>query len=144
MFSLLSFYACFSVIYRNYIKVKSTQIHNRKLHKFPFVYFIKNKINSASCLNTKHASQTLYILQYIFKRENVSMKIKDQVTMTLIYVFSIKRTTLFMQAYLIFKWSVIWCIEICMWSTCFYFCLQYECCSLKHAYSTGNYTYKCK
>jgi hypothetical protein len=44
MFSLLSFYACFSVIYRNYIKVKPIQIHNRKFHKFPFVYFIKNKM----------------------------------------------------------------------------------------------------
>ena len=144
MFSLLSFYACFSVIYRNYIKVKPIQIHNRKLHKFPFVYFIKNKTNSASCLNKKHASQALCILQYIFKLESVSMRIKDQVTMTLIHVFLIKWTTLFMQAHLIFKWSVIWCIEICMSSTSFYFCLQYECCSLKHAYFTGNYTYKCK
>ena len=35
----------------NYIKVKPIQIHNRKFHKFPFVYFIKNKTNSASCLN---------------------------------------------------------------------------------------------
>ena len=121
MFSLLSFYACFSVIYRNYIKVKPTQIHNRKLHKFPFVYFIKNKTNSVSCLNKKHASQALCILQYIFKLENVSMRIKDQVTMTLIHVFWIKWTTLFMQAHLIFKWLVIWCIEICMSSTCLLF-----------------------
>ena len=87
MFSLLSFYACFSVIYRNYITVKPTQINNRKLHKIPFVYFIKNKTNSASCLNKKHASQALCILQYIFKLENVSMRIKDQVTMTLIHMF---------------------------------------------------------
>jgi hypothetical protein len=102
--------------------------------------------NSAACLNKKHASQALCILQYIFKLENMSMRIKDQVTMTLIHVFWIKWTTLFMQAHLIFNWSVIWYIEICMSSTCFYFCLQYECCSLKHAlaYSTGNYTYKCK
>ena len=127
-----------------YIKVKPTQIHDRKLHKFPFVYFIKNKTNSASCLNKKHASQALCILQYIFKLENVSMRIKDQVTMTLIHVFWIKWTTLFIQAHLIFKWSVTWYIEICMSSTCPYLCLQYECCSLKHAYSTGNYTYKCK
>ena len=111
MFSLLSFYACFSVIYRNYIKVKPIQIHNRKLHKFPFVYFIKNKTNSASCLNKKHASQALCILQYIFKLESVSMRIKNQVTMTLIRVFLIKWTTLFMQAHLIFKWSVIWYIK---------------------------------
>ena len=53
--------------YRNYIKVKPTQIHNRKLHKFPFFSFIKNKTNSGSCLNKKHASQALCILQYIFK-----------------------------------------------------------------------------
>jgi hypothetical protein len=40
-------------------------------------------------LNKKHASQALCILQYIFKLENlnVSMRIKDQVTMTLIHVF---------------------------------------------------------
>jgi hypothetical protein len=75
----------------------------------------------------------IYILQYIFKLENVSMKIKDQVTMTLIHVLWItsKWTTLFMQAHLIFEWSVIWYIEICMSSTCFYFCLQYECCAFK-------------
>jgi hypothetical protein len=106
------------------------------LHKFPFVSFIKNKTSSGSCLNKKHASQALCILQYIFKLENVSMRIKDQVTMTLIHMLCIKWTTLFMQAHLIFKWSVIWCIEICMSSTCFYFCLQYECCSLKNAYFT--------
>ena len=102
--------------------------------------------NSASCLNKKHASQALCILQYIFKLENVSMRIKDQVTMTLIHVFWTKWTTLFMQAHLIFEWSVIWYtgVEVCMSSTCFCFCLQCECCSLKHAYSTGNYTYKCK
>jgi hypothetical protein len=110
-----------------------------------FHLFILSKIKpSASCLNKKYASQALCILQYIFKLENVSMRIKDQVTMTLIHVFWIKWTTLFMQAHLIFKWSIIWCIEICMSSTCFYFCLQYECCSLKHAYSTRNYIYKCK
>jgi hypothetical protein len=34
--------------------------------------------NSASCLNKKNASQFLCILQYIFKLENVSMRIKDQ------------------------------------------------------------------
>jgi hypothetical protein len=76
--------------------------------------------NSASCLNKKQPSQALCILQYIFKLENVSMRIKNQVTMTLIHVFWIKWTTLFMQAHLIFKWSVIWYIEICMSSTCFY------------------------
>ena len=102
------------------------------------------KYQHASCLNKKHASQALCILQYIFKLENVSMRIKDQVTMTLIHVFWIKWTTLFMQAHLIFKSSIIWYIEMCMSSTCFYFCLQYECCSLKHAYSIGNYTYTCK
>jgi hypothetical protein len=37
-----------------------------------------------------------------------------------IHVFWIKWTTLFMQAHLIFKWSVIWYIEICMSRTCFY------------------------
>jgi hypothetical protein len=42
--------------------------------------------NSASCLNKKHVSQALCILQYIFKLENVSMRIKDQVTMTLMYM----------------------------------------------------------
>ena len=128
MLSLISFYACFTVIYGNYIKVKPIQIHNRKLHKFPFVYFIKNIANSASCLNKKHTSQALCILQYIFKLENVSMRINEQVTLTLIHVFWIKWTTLFM----IFKWSVIWYIAICMSSTCFYFCLRYESCSLKH------------
>jgi hypothetical protein len=58
----------------------SNNLGHRKLHKFPFVYFIKNKTNSASCLNKKHASQALCILQYIFKLENVSMRIKDQVS----------------------------------------------------------------
>jgi hypothetical protein len=91
------------------------------LHKFPFVSFIKNKTSSGSCLNKKHASQALCILQYIFKLENVSLRIKDQVTMTLIHMLCIKWTTLFMQAHLIFKWSVIWCIEICMSSNVFIF-----------------------
>ena len=61
-----------------------------------FHLFILSKIKpSASCLNKKYASQALCILQYIFKLENVSMRIKDQVTMTLIHVYWIKWTTLF-------------------------------------------------
>jgi hypothetical protein len=63
--------------------------------------------NSASYLNKKHARQALCIIQYTFKLENVSMRKKDQVTMTLIHAFWIKWTSLFMQAHLIFKWSVI-------------------------------------
>ena len=48
---------------------------------------IKNIFEDVYFLNKKHASQALCILQYIFKLESVSMRIKDQVTMTLIHVF---------------------------------------------------------
>jgi hypothetical protein len=85
---------------------------------------IKVIVTWSLILIKKYAGQALCILQYIFKLENVSMRIKDQVTMTLIHVFCIKWTTLFMQAHLIFKWSVINLFSSFFFKYIFQMCLR--------------------